>query len=61
MLRSWLQKLIVISAGIGAVPGLQDGVRKVILDSYSRTCRKISKSALAESLRLDSSAVDDLV
>ena len=45
----------------GAVPGLQDGVRKVILDSYSRTCRKVSKAVLADSLRLDSAAVDELV
>ena len=44
-----------------AVPGLQNGVRKVILDSYSRTCRKVPKAVLADSLRLDAAAVDELV
>ena len=44
-----------------AVPGFQDAVRGVILSTYARTCQSVSKAALADSLRLDSAAVDQLV
>ena len=43
------------------MPGFQDAVRGVILDAYARTCQSVSKAALADSLRLDGAAIDQLV
>ena len=44
-----------------AVPGFSESVRRHILRSVAVTFQKVTKATLAEYLRLDGSALDELV
>ena len=46
---------------LGSVPGYYDAIRKYILYVISVTCQKVTKSLLAESMRLDEAGVEALV
>ncbi len=43
------------------MPGYYDAIRKYILYVISDTCQKVTKTLLADSLRLDEAKVDALV
>jgi hypothetical protein len=44
-----------------AVPGFVEAIRKHILRAVHSTCQKVRRSTLAEYLRLDATALDELV
>ena len=46
---------------VGSVPGYYEAVRAYILTAITSTCQKASKGMLAESLRMDSPQLDELV
>lgn len=49
------------SSHFDAVPGFTEAVRKHILRSVKATFQKVTRSTLAEYLRMDGAALDELV
>lgn len=57
----WLACDACRSANLGKVPGFTEAVRKHILRSVKATFQKVTRSTLAEYLRMDGAALDELV
>lgn len=57
----WLACDACRSVNLSKVPGFVEAIRKHILRAVHSTCQKVRRSTLAEYLRLDATALDELI